>query len=221
MAKKRGPIDLWDLFAEGRSSGISFGVADIDDARKVLGIRSRGWEGRLPFSSWFLEGEDCELFFQGIPPRFYSFKVKVSVRSLSQEAAALVGNDSISQERAGSNAVLLCGQPLSRFSTMRALFESLPHAGDFSVRPMFDKSVSFELNKNGRHISLGYQLAFREIESGIFDADYFLYAVWVMDLAVDAELSKTLPSDTETRETVLSRIAMVTRNASQQSPIDK
>lgn len=220
MAKKRGPIDLWDLFAEGRSSGISFGVSHLGDVRKTLGIRSQGWEGRLPFSSWVLESEDCELFFQGIPPRFYSFKVKVSVRSLSHDAATLVGSDSVSRERAGANAVLICGHPLSQLSTMRGLFENLPHASNFSIRPMFDKAVSFELNQNGRNISLGYQLAFREIESGIFDADYFLYAAWVMDLAADAELSKTLPSGTATREEILSDIAAVTRNASHQDSID-
>lgn len=213
MSKRRPDIDLWDLFADGHSGGIAFGTMGVDEVRRGLGVRSRGWEGPLPFSSWLLDAEDCELAFQGLPPRLWSFKAKASARSLSREATDLLEGDSTSSEQAGMNPVLMCGQPLSRFSTMRTLFENFPHARRLSVMPMFDKAVSFTLNERGRILELGYQLAFRGIDSGIFDADYFLYAAWVQDCAVGAELSKTLPPGTETPEAVLSKVAAARRKS--------
>ncbi|WP_131855969.1 hypothetical protein [Bosea sp. BK604] len=207
MAKRRPDVDVWDLFVDGHSGGIKFGTMGVDEVRRGLGVRSRGWEGRLPFSSWFLDAADCELAFQGLPPRLYSFKVKASARSLSREATNLLEGDSASFEQAGINSVLMCGQPLSRFSTMRTLFENFPPARRLSLRPTFDKAVTFELNERGRSLALGYRLAFREMDSSIFDADYFLYAVWVQDHAVDAELSKTLPEGSGDRFSEIAKVA--------------
>jgi hypothetical protein len=205
MSDMKTLIDLWDLFQTGQSKDLVFGHSTPEIVARVIGEPDSDGEGPIPFSSWITEIDHFEFFFQGAPPRLYGLKMNPPGYAIGIGGGRLV--DRRIAEIETDNAALIFHD--IDWSSLLVLPRALARLWEKAskVEATDDKMVVLKFNKEHRQLSLTYALQPKQLEGGFYDFDYHFYALHLNDWAADAELSKTLPSGSSTRDQKLREVA--------------
>ncbi|MGH6923984.1 MAG: hypothetical protein ACRED5_09615 [Propylenella sp.] len=192
-------IDLLGLFHDGVSGGLSLGSTAPADLQKVSGHDDdAGGRGPVPFSSWITCINDGEFYFQGTPPYLYGLKLTVSPYAMGWGGGRLILMEL---------KEVVCGElkfVVGEFSWSELLM--LPTALHFAADQRFDvkggdeKTIWFENRANDRVLSFEYRIEPAQRENGIYEFDYFLHAVRLIDWEADETLSLTLGHRAKARE---------------------
>ena len=69
-----------------------------------------------------------------------------------------------------------------------------------------ERTIYIGQDSNGRDLSFEYRIEPLPREGGMYEFDYFLHAIRLNDMGVDAILSKTLPEGSGTRRESLTAL---------------
>lgn len=191
MGAQVDPIDLVELLRTGRSGPIEFGKSDRQVIRDLIDaddLRADNHFSHNDISSpWCIYGDNCEFFFS---PDFRLRHIKLIPRMDMGGFGGLMMTwlGGLYLDVGRHPATLAGSQPVEIHAFPRAL--KLLHQAGLTgpIRGGNERDVSITLSDGTRDLELRYELQTIPVSGDrnvVFEIDYFLAAVWIVDNNLD------------------------------------